>query len=132
MQDNHSWMGPSATRHWIGIINDDWRQIGFGDGMYWQPDPTSHRYVYGNAQNGDYTRLDAETGDLLDIRPRRMDGEPPYRWDWVSPSLISQHDPAGRESPVHIRRPRPHVGAYQGPDPSSRSRHPHAHGCKGG
>ncbi len=99
MQDNHSWMGPSATRHWIGIINDDWRQIGFGDGMYWQPDPTSHRYVYGNAQNGDYTRLDAETldaetGDLLDIRPRRMDGEPPYRWDWVSPSLISQHDPA--------------------------------------
>ncbi len=93
MQDNHSWMGPSATRHWIGIINDDWRQIGFGDGMYWQPDPTSHRYVYGNAQNGNYTRLDAETGDLRNIRPYPPDGEPPYRWDWVSPSLISRHDP---------------------------------------
>jgi photosystem II stability/assembly factor-like uncharacterized protein len=94
MQDNHSWMSPSATRHWIGIMNDDWRQIGFGDGMYWQPDPTNHRYVYGNAQNGNYTRLDAETGDLLDISPRPIDGEPPYRWDWVSPSLVSQHDPA--------------------------------------
>lgn len=93
MQDNHSWMGPSATRHWIGIINDDWRQIGFGDGMYWQPDPTSHRYVYGNAQNGGYTRLDAETGDLLDIRPVPPEGEPDYRWDWVSPSLVSRHDP---------------------------------------
>ncbi|MFQ6046066.1 MAG: glycosyl hydrolase, partial [Gemmatimonadales bacterium] len=93
MQDNHSWMGPSATRHWIGIINDDWRQIGFGDGMYWQPDPTNHRYVYGNAQNGSYTRLDAVTGDLLDIRPIPPEGEPDYRWDWVSPSLVSQHDP---------------------------------------
>ena len=39
MQDNHSWMGPSRTRHYIGIINDDWRQIGFGDGMYHQVDP---------------------------------------------------------------------------------------------
>jgi photosystem II stability/assembly factor-like uncharacterized protein len=93
MQDNHSWMGPSATRHWTGIINDDWRQIGFGDGMYWQPDPTSHRYVYGNAQNGSYTRLDAETGDLLDIRPIPAEGED-YRWDWVSPSLVSRHDPS--------------------------------------
>jgi photosystem II stability/assembly factor-like uncharacterized protein len=92
MQDNHSWMGPSATRHWIGIINDDWRQIGFGDGMYWQPDPTSHRYVYGNSQNGNYTRLDAETGDLMSIRPYPQGDEPEYRWDWVSPSLVSQHD----------------------------------------
>jgi photosystem II stability/assembly factor-like uncharacterized protein len=92
MQDNHSWMGPSATRHWIGIINDDWRQIGFGDGMYWQPDPTSHRYVYGNAQNGNYTRLDAETGDRLSIRPYPPAGEAEYRWDWVSPSLVSQHE----------------------------------------
>ncbi len=93
MQDNHSWMGPSATRHWIGIINDDWWQIGFGDGMYWQPDPTNHKYVYGNAQNGNYTRLDAETGDLLNIRPYPPRDERSYRWDWVSPSLISQHDP---------------------------------------
>jgi len=92
MQDNHSWMGPSATRHWIGIINDDWRQIGFGDGMYWQPDPTSHRYVYGNSQNGNYTRIDAETGDALDVRPYPPAGEAEYRWDWVSPSLVSQHD----------------------------------------
>ena len=34
MQDNHSWVGPSATRHWLGILSDDWKQIGFGDGMY--------------------------------------------------------------------------------------------------
>ena len=24
LQDNHSFMGPSATRHWLGILNQDW------------------------------------------------------------------------------------------------------------
>ncbi|MCH8813162.1 MAG: hypothetical protein IID07_15155 [Gemmatimonadetes bacterium] len=94
MQDNHSWMGPSETRRWIGILNDDWQQTGFGDGMYQQVDPTNHRYVYANSNGGGYYRLDPETGDMLDIRPRAPDGEPRYRWDWVSPSLVSQHDPS--------------------------------------
>lgn len=93
MQDNHSWMGPSATRRWIGIVNDDWRQIGFGDGMYHQVDPTNHKFVYSNSQNGNLTRLDAETGDMLDIRPYPPSGEKAYRFDWVTPSLISLHDP---------------------------------------
>ncbi len=92
MQDNHSWVGPSASRRWIGIIDDDWRQVGFGDGMYQQPDPTGP-YVYVNAQNGELTRLDPGTGDLLDIRPHPPAGEAPYRFDWVTPSLISPHDP---------------------------------------
>ncbi len=93
MQDNHSWLGPNATRHWTGIINDDWRQIGFGDGMYQQVDPTNHRYVYVLAQNGNLIRLDAETGDMRGIRPVQPVGEPRYRFDWVTPSLISRHDP---------------------------------------
>ena len=94
MQDNHSWMGPSETRRWIGILNDDWQQTGFGDGMYQQVDPTNHRYVYANSNGGGYYRMDPETGDMSDIRPRAPEGEPNYRWDWVSPSLVSQHDPA--------------------------------------
>jgi len=93
MQDNHSWMGPSDTRHWIGIINDDWRQIGFGDGMYQQPDPSSHRYIYVLANDGEILRLDAETGDALGLRPVPPEGEEPYRFDWVTPCLVSQHDP---------------------------------------
>jgi photosystem II stability/assembly factor-like uncharacterized protein len=94
MQDNHSWLGPNATRHWIGIINDDWRQIGFGDGMYQQVDPTSHRYAYVLAQNGNLIRFDAETGDSRSIRPVPPEGEPRYRFDWVTPSLLSRHDPS--------------------------------------
>ncbi len=94
MQDNHSWMGPSATRRWTGIINDDWQQIGFGDGMYQQADPTNHRFVYVLAQNGNLSRFDAETGDALGIKPVPPAGESPYRFDWVTPSLLSRHDPS--------------------------------------
>ncbi len=93
MQDNHSWMGPSASRRWIGILHDDWRQVGFGDGMYQQPDPTNHRFSYILAQNGTILRLDAETGDLLDVEPAPPEGEKAYRFDWVTPALVSQHDP---------------------------------------
>src|SRR5574341_2545767 len=93
LQDNHSWMGPSATRHWEGILNDDWREIGFGDGMYQQVDPTSHRYVYSDASDGGFTRVDAETGDILDIVPAPPQGEVEYRWDWDAPILVSRHDP---------------------------------------
>jgi photosystem II stability/assembly factor-like uncharacterized protein len=93
LQDNHSWMSPSATRNWAGILRDDWRQIGFSDGMYQQSDPTNHRYIYSNSPSGNLTRVDAESGDALAIRPIPPAGEPPYRFYWTTPSLISQHDP---------------------------------------
>ena len=92
MQDNHSWMGPSATRSWDGIVDDEWRQSGFGDGMYQQTDPDG-RTVYINTQNGGWTRFDNVTGDMMSLRLSAPEGEEPYRWDWVSPSLISRHDP---------------------------------------
>lgn len=91
LQDNHSFAGPSRTRRWAGILNDDWRQTGFGDGMYQQPDPHNPRYVYVNSNGGGYVRVDAETGDQLDIRPQPPEGEERYRFDWVSPSLVSRH-----------------------------------------
>ena len=92
MQDNHSWMGPSATRSWEGIVGDDWRQSGFGDGMYQQADPDG-RTIYINTQNGGWTRFDNVTGDMMSLRLSAPEGEESYRWDWVSPSLVSQHDP---------------------------------------
>ena len=92
LQDNHSFMGPSETRRYAGILNDDWMQNGFGDGMYWQADPRDARYTYGSSNDGSYHRYDAVTGDMLDITPVPPAGEE-YRFDWTSPSLLSQHDP---------------------------------------
>ncbi|MEX0837844.1 MAG: hypothetical protein WD101_05880 [Gemmatimonadota bacterium] len=94
LQDNHSFMGPSETRRWIGIVNDDWMQNGFGDGMYWQADPRpGSPYRYGSSQNGNYFRYDFATGDMLDISPHEGFGEEEYRFDWASPMLLSEHDP---------------------------------------
>ncbi|MEK7668172.1 MAG: hypothetical protein AAB409_05940 [Gemmatimonadota bacterium] len=93
MQDNHSWTGPSATRSWAGIGHDDWRQIGFGDGMLQSAEPGNPRVVYSAEQNGELQRVDPLTGDRLDVRPHPPAGEPPYRWDWVTPVLVSRHDP---------------------------------------
>ena len=92
LQDNHSFFGPSETRRWIGIVNDDWMQNGFGDGMYWQADPRDAHYTYGSSNDGNYFRYDAYTGDMLDIAPVEPIGER-YRFDWTSPMMLSQHDP---------------------------------------
>jgi hypothetical protein len=75
-------------------VNDDWKQVGYGDGMFWQPDPTSTRYNYGGSQDGNWIRLDGSTGDMLDIKPQPPVGEDEYRFDWTSPIIISQHDPS--------------------------------------
>lgn len=93
LQDNHSFMGPNETRRWAGILNDDWMQNGFGDGMHWQADPRDARFTYGSSNDGNYFRYDAYTGDMLDISPAPSPGEEPYRFDWTSPSLLSRHDP---------------------------------------
>ncbi|MFW6078672.1 MAG: WD40/YVTN/BNR-like repeat-containing protein [Gemmatimonadota bacterium] len=93
MQDNHSFMGPNETRSWLGVLNDHWKQIGFGDGMWHAADPTSHRFVYSTAQNGNLYRVDGETGDRLNIEPAEPEDEE-YRFDWVTPVVVSRHDPA--------------------------------------
>ena len=92
LQDNHSFMGPSETRRWIGIVNDDWKQVGFSDGTYWQPNPFDPTQAYGSSNGGRYFRIDTRTGDMLDISPVPPPGED-YRFDWTSPMAASRHDP---------------------------------------
>lgn len=91
MQDNHSWMGPSATRHWLGILADDWKQVGFGDGMYQQPHPNSS-IVYNASQNGNIIRFDRNTGNMQGLKPFPADPNEKYRFDWVTPLMISKHN----------------------------------------
>jgi photosystem II stability/assembly factor-like uncharacterized protein len=92
LQDNHSFVGPSETRRWAGILNDDWKQSGFGDGMYWAADPRDGRYAYGSSNGGSYFRYDTHTGDMHGISPPEPLGES-YRFDWTSPMMLSAHDP---------------------------------------
>jgi hypothetical protein len=94
LQDNHSFMGPSRTRRWAGIVNDDWKQVGYGDGMFWQPDRSEALFAYGASNDGDYFRFNPLTGDMMAISPVAPVGAEEYRFDWTSPVLVSSHDPA--------------------------------------
>jgi len=92
LQDTHSWGGPSATRHHIGITNADWFQINFGDGMYAQVDPSDPDIVYTESQGGNIVRFHRRTGDRRSIKPHAPAGQPPYRFNWTAPIVISPHD----------------------------------------
>ncbi len=90
MQDAHSWMGPSATTHWLGILNSDWVQIGFSDGTGHAVDLAGPQFVYSTSSGGSITRVNAFTGDRLNIQPAAPPGER-YRFDWTAPVLASRH-----------------------------------------
>jgi len=92
LQDTHSFGGPSATRHYLGILNEDWVQINTGDGMYAQADPSDPDTIYTESQDGNLSRFHRPTGDRKPIRPSAPAGEPPYRFNWTSPLVISPHD----------------------------------------
>jgi photosystem II stability/assembly factor-like uncharacterized protein len=93
LQDTHSWGGPSATRHQIGITNDDWFQINFGDGMYAQVDPTDPDTIYTESQGGNIVRFHRKTGDRKTIKPHARPGEAAYRFNWTAPIVVSPHNP---------------------------------------
>jgi len=91
LQDNHSWMGPSATRHWLGILNQDWVEIGFSDGTGKAVDKSDGRKVYSSSSGGSLSLVDPLTGDIMGITPRPPAGEPGYRFDWDAPVMASRH-----------------------------------------
>jgi photosystem II stability/assembly factor-like uncharacterized protein len=91
LQDNHSWMAPSATRHWLGILNQDWVEIGFSDGTGKAVDTDDWRKVYSSSSGGNLSLVDPLTGDSMNITPRPAPGEPPYRFEWDAPVMASRH-----------------------------------------
>ena len=92
-QDNATLGGPSRTTNAHGIANSDWFVTVGGDGFFAAIDPTDSNIVYSSWQYGGLIRFDRKTGERVDIKPRVEPGEPPLRWNWTAPSLISPHNP---------------------------------------
>jgi photosystem II stability/assembly factor-like uncharacterized protein len=90
-QDNNSVGGPSHTRNPAGITNADWFVTAGGDGFHQQVDPQDPNTVYSESQDGGLVRFDRRTGLRVGIQPLPGKGEPPLRWYWDSPVLISPH-----------------------------------------
>ena len=90
-QDNFSWCGPARTHDVNGIVNSDWYVTTGGDGFRSAVDPVDPNTVYSESQYGVLVRYDRSTGQELVLQPQEGKGEPPLRWNWDSPIIISPH-----------------------------------------
>ncbi|MFN0177380.1 MAG: VPS10 domain-containing protein [Gemmatimonadales bacterium] len=93
-QDNNSLCGPSRTINGHGATNFDWFVIVGGDGFQPRVDPTDPNVIYGQWQHGELVRMDKRTGERVEIQPQEEPGDPPLRWHWDSPLIISPHAPS--------------------------------------
>jgi photosystem II stability/assembly factor-like uncharacterized protein len=92
LQDHESWKGPSNSKGGQ-ITLEDWTTVGTGDGMYNQIDPTDSRWVYNSFQAGGQRRFDQVTLQAANIEPRRPQDAPALRYNWVTPIVLSPHNP---------------------------------------
>ena len=96
-QDNAALLGP-ADRTPLDGIKDPWRYIwidlwGGGDSYVTAVDPADPGTIYFEQQFGDFQRKNMRTGEIKRIRPRANKGEPELRYNWMSPFVISRHNP---------------------------------------
>ena len=103
-QDNGSWQGPSATYSAWGIVNDDWRRVGGGDGFNNVVDTSDNRTLYSASQYLGLTRVDLKTRESVNIRPTGPEGEGPKLGNWGSPEprVGKKTPPANWNSPIII------------------------------
>ena len=92
-QDEGTLHGPSRTLNRDGIRNQDW-YVPFGaDGYGVAIDPRDDNILYLMSQEGNLHRKDRRNDEGLNIRPGPAAGDPPERWNWDSPILLSPHNP---------------------------------------
>jgi photosystem II stability/assembly factor-like uncharacterized protein len=81
LQDNGSWVGPSAVWKAGGIRNSDWQELYFGDGFDVSPRPSDVRYIYAMSQGGNLAYIDRKTGQTLEIQPAHPEHKN-LRFNW--------------------------------------------------
>jgi photosystem II stability/assembly factor-like uncharacterized protein len=82
MQDNGSWVGPSAVLKRGGIRNHDYQELYFGDGFDVVPYRKDSRYGYAMSQGGNVGFYDRETGKTRFIKPNHPDPTVELRYNW--------------------------------------------------
>lgn len=90
-QDNGSQLGPSRTLNGNGITNADWTLTFGADGYASAVDPSDPNIIYLEYQEGNLFRYDRKSHETIFVSPRPEPGEPPLRFNWDSPVLVSPH-----------------------------------------
>ncbi len=91
LQDNGSWVGPSAAPG--GITNGDWKGLYWGDGFWTVPDPIDSNTVYAESQGGSSARIDMRNSKSYNIKPQQLKGQEKLRWNWNSPIVAGISNP---------------------------------------
>lgn len=91
MQDNGSWVGPSAVWENGGIRNHHWQEVGFGDGFATLAIPTDTTTGYSMSQEGNLRRWNLKTGEQKSIRPAPPEGAE-LRFNWNTGIAIDPFD----------------------------------------
>ncbi len=92
LQDNGSWVGPSASPG--GIEARDWETVGYGDGFRVFPHPKQPEIVYSEMQGAEQIwRYNTSTRQVKNVRPYEGMGDPKLRFNWNTPILTSLHNP---------------------------------------
>ena len=95
LQDNGVWHGPynaKENKRWHQTGSYPWKSIMGGDGMQVQIDSRNHNIVYTGYQFGNYYRIHKERKERKYIQPKHELGDPPYRFNWQTPILLSPHN----------------------------------------
>lgn len=95
LQDNGSWVGPSAVWKSGGIRNSDWQEVYFGDGFETMPRKDDPRYVFAMSQGGELGLVDRKTGDTRYLKPLHPDGKTKLRFNWNAALAQDPHRPHG-------------------------------------
>jgi photosystem II stability/assembly factor-like uncharacterized protein len=92
LQDNGVNMGP---RDFVfGRRDKDWKMILGGDGAFVEPSLYEKGIVYAEFQFGSIFRLNLNNPkENKMIKPQLKAVEAPYRFNWLTPFLISKHNP---------------------------------------
>jgi photosystem II stability/assembly factor-like uncharacterized protein len=105
LQDNGSWMGPSASWREMsgdkpgerggGISNQDWQFVCGGDGYHFAFDPFDANVIYAESQGGGIIRHNLSTRQMKVLKPAPKEGQPRHRFNWNTPFFASPHCKAG-------------------------------------
>jgi photosystem II stability/assembly factor-like uncharacterized protein len=91
LQDNGSWMAPSAAPG--GVHNSHWKAIYGGDGFWTIPEPSDPNIAYAEYQGGNIARVNLGTLKSVNIKPQKGKNDDKLRWNWNTPIHIGNANP---------------------------------------
>src|SRR5439155_534313 len=89
LQDNSSFVGESQYPG--GVTNAQWENMYNGDGFWMFPDPADPDYIYAEYQGGEIGRVNRNTHEARNIKPRPNYNEK-LRYNWNTPIALSPNE----------------------------------------